>query len=143
MSQSTEAQRLSAFLRMFKSRMDRSYEALARRSGVSSSALHRYCAGTSVPADYGPVQRFARECGATQPELRELHRLWALADASRRGQPERVAQPKPEQPPRMPDQGTPPLMLVAMAALAAVAGAAAWWVSFRAVPATGTASRRR
>jgi hypothetical protein len=34
------------------------------------------------------VQRFARECGATQPELRELHRLWSLADAHRKAQAE-------------------------------------------------------
>jgi len=84
----TESQRLSAFLMMFKNRTDRSYQALARRAGVSSSSLHRYCVGTCVPTDYGTVQRFARECGATQPELRELHRLWTLADARRKARAE-------------------------------------------------------
>jgi hypothetical protein len=83
-----ESQRLSAFLMMFKNRTDRSYQALARRAGVSSSSLHRYCVGTCVPTDYGTVQRFARECGATQPELRELHRLWTLADARRKARAE-------------------------------------------------------
>jgi hypothetical protein len=71
-----------------KTRTDRSYEALAKRTGISSSSLHRYCAGTKIPPDYGPVQRFARECGATQAELHELHRLWVLADAARREQPD-------------------------------------------------------
>lgn len=86
--QDAEVQRLAAFLRMFKNRTDRSYEALAKRTGASSSSLHRYCAGTKVPSDYGVIQRFAKECGATQEELRELHRLWVLADAVRRRQPE-------------------------------------------------------
>ncbi|TDV44842.1 hypothetical protein CLV71_113101 [Actinophytocola oryzae] len=50
---------------------------------MSSSTLHRYCTGTHVPTDYGTLARFAGACGATPPELRELHRLWALADAGR------------------------------------------------------------
>jgi hypothetical protein len=82
-----EAQRLAAFLMMFKNRRDRSYEALANRVGMSSSSLHRYCVGACVPIDYGMIQRFARECGATQPELYELHRLWTLADARRNDEP--------------------------------------------------------
>lgn len=89
--QSVEVERFAAFLRMFKNRTDRSYESLAKRTGVSSSSLHRYCAGTKIPSDYGAIQRFAKECGATQEELHELHRLWVLADAVRRGQPEPAA----------------------------------------------------
>lgn len=121
MSHSVETARLAAFLRTLKSRMDRSYEALAKRTGVSSSALHRYCAGTSVPADYGVVRHFAVECGATQQELRELHRLWTLADSVRRGHPAQGAAVTPSTPGRM--------TLFAVAALAAMAGAAAWRVS--------------
>jgi hypothetical protein len=89
--QSVEEERFAAFLRMFKNRTERSYESLAKRTGVSSSSLHRYCAGTKIPSDYGTIQRFAKECGATQEELRELHRLWVLADAVRRTQPELAA----------------------------------------------------
>ncbi|NKE63602.1 helix-turn-helix domain-containing protein [Lentzea sp. PSKA42] len=89
-----EVERLAAFLRMFKNRTERSYESLANRTGVSSSSLHRYCTGTKIPTDFGSIQRFAKECGATQEELRELHRLWVLADAVRRGQPE-PADPAP------------------------------------------------
>lgn len=100
-----EVERLAAFLRMLKNRTERSYESLAKRTGVSSSSLHRYCNGTKIPADFGSVQRFAQECGATQEELRELHRLWVLADAVRRGQPEPAADqpagdPPAQEPPR-------------------------------------------
>jgi transcriptional regulator with XRE-family HTH domain len=114
-SQTAEAQQLAAFLRMFKHRMDRSYEALAKRTGVSSSTLHRYCTGTSVPADYGAVQRFARECGATPPELRELHRRWALADAARK-------EDSAETPPR--PRPARSLLAVGTAALVIVVGVA-------------------
>jgi transcriptional regulator with XRE-family HTH domain len=111
-SQSAEAQQLAAFLRMFKHRMDRSYEALAKRSGVSSSTLHRYCTGASVPADYGAVQRFARECGATPPELRELHRRWALADAARKDDSVEV-RPHPRPARSLLAAGTAALVIVA------------------------------
>jgi helix-turn-helix protein/putative peptidoglycan binding protein len=88
---SVEVERFAGFLRMFKNRTERSYESLAKRTGVSSSSLHRYCAGTKIPSDYGAIQQFAKECGATQEELHELHRLWVLADAVRRRQPELTA----------------------------------------------------
>lgn len=81
---------------MLKNRTDRSYEALAKRSGVSSSSLHRYCAGTKIPSDYGAVQRFAAVCGASPDEQRQLHRLWAVADASRHAQPAPEPAPEPE-----------------------------------------------
>lgn len=97
--QTIEVERLAALLRTFKNRTERSYESLAKRTGVSSSSLHRYCSGTKIPTDYGSIQRFAKECGATQEELRELHRLWVLADAVRRGQPEPDAGPPPAEPP--------------------------------------------
>jgi hypothetical protein len=94
--QPDELQKFAAKMRMLKARTDRSYEALAKRTGISSSSLHRYCAGTKISPDFGAVQRFARECGATQSELHELHRLWVLADAARREQSERE-QPEREQ----------------------------------------------
>ncbi|MFS8099192.1 helix-turn-helix domain-containing protein [Lentzea alba] len=118
-----EVERLAAFLRTFKNRTERSYEALARRTGVSSSSLHRYCTGTKIPPDYGSIQRFARECGATQDELRELHRLWVLADAVRRGQPEpepELAEPPAEPPPSRSRRRR--LTLIGAAALVLVTG---------------------
>ncbi|WP_030955642.1 helix-turn-helix domain-containing protein [Streptomyces sp. NRRL S-481] len=78
-----ETERFAALLRSLKSRSGLSYEALARKSGLSGSTLHRYCRGTSVPQDYGSVHRLATVCGAAPDELRTLHRLWALADAAR------------------------------------------------------------
>ncbi|MEU2749346.1 helix-turn-helix domain-containing protein [Streptomyces collinus] len=83
MSACPETERFAALLRSLKSRSGLSYEALARRSGLAGSTLHRYCRGTSVPQDYGSVHRLATVCGATPDELRTLHRLWALADAAR------------------------------------------------------------
>ncbi|MFJ7294129.1 helix-turn-helix domain-containing protein [Streptomyces collinus] len=83
MSACPETERFAALLRSLKSRSGLSYEALARKSGLAGSTLHRYCRGTSVPQDYGSVHRLAMVCGATPDELRTLHRLWALADAAR------------------------------------------------------------
>ncbi len=78
-----EAARFAARLRALRERADYSYEALAQKTGISRSSLHRYCAGLSVPQDYGVVHRIATVCGATPTELRALHRLWALSDAER------------------------------------------------------------
>lgn len=98
-----DAQVFAAYLRLLKNRTSLSYEALAQRSGVSGSSLQRYCAGIMVPSDYGPIYHFGRACGAAQEELRELHRLWALADASRRDQ----SRPAPEPSAAVPQSGAP------------------------------------
>ena len=119
MSQSVESQRFAALMRTFKNRTDRSYEALANRIGISSSSLHRYCSGTKIPADYGAVQRFAKECGATPPELRDLHRLWALADANRNTQP--AVRQEFTAIPVAPVQRVSPLVVAGAAMLAVVA----------------------
>jgi transcriptional regulator with XRE-family HTH domain len=74
-------------LRELKNRTPHSFESLAMRTGVSRSALHRYCTGASLPADFGPVERFARHCGATRAELIELHRLWVQAGVVAAGPP--------------------------------------------------------
>src|SRR5689334_4862080 len=68
---------------MLKDRSGQGYERLGRLAGASGSSLHRYCSGKSVPADYRVVHSFAKVCGASADELRELHQLWALADAGR------------------------------------------------------------
>jgi transcriptional regulator with XRE-family HTH domain len=82
-NQYEEAERFAAQLRALRKRSGLSYDALAQKAGISRSSLHRYCAGSSVPQDYGAVHRTATACGATTAELRELHRLWALADTER------------------------------------------------------------
>ncbi|WAP58903.1 helix-turn-helix domain-containing protein [Streptomyces sp. S465] len=76
--------KFAELLRELKGRTDRSYAALAARSGVSGSALHRYCSGASVPGDYEVIARFGKVCGAGREELLELHRRWVLADAERK-----------------------------------------------------------
>ncbi|SFF52778.1 Helix-turn-helix domain-containing protein [Actinacidiphila alni] len=73
----------ATLLRELKDRSGLSYGTLAKRLHTSTSTLHRYCNGTAVPNDYAPVERLARVCRATPPELVELHRRWILADAAR------------------------------------------------------------
>jgi hypothetical protein len=135
MSQSVEVQQFAGFLRMLKSRSDRSYEALANRIGISGSSLHRYCTGAKIPADYGTVQRFARECGATQQELHELHRLWVLADATRRTSDptttEPVSAPAPEEPPPPRPRLRRPAILAVAAIVLLAAGLISWTASSR------------
>ncbi|WP_217197463.1 transcriptional regulator [Streptomyces buecherae] len=89
MASATEIEKFAECLRELKERSGRSYGALARRLHVSTSTLHRYCNGDAVPADYAPVERLARLCGAAPDELVELHRRWLLADAARRTVPGR------------------------------------------------------
>lgn len=100
MSRATGAGGPEAFaqlLRELKDRSGLSYGALAKRLHMSTSTLHRYCNGTAVPVEYGPVERFARVCRATPQELVELHRRWILADAVRgRGVERGAGSPAPE-----------------------------------------------
>lgn len=79
-----EVTRFAALLRELKGRTDRSYGQLARRLGMNTSTLHRYCAGDAVPVDFAPVERFAALCGATPEERLDLHRLWLRASETRR-----------------------------------------------------------
>jgi hypothetical protein len=76
-----------------KLKSNRSYEALARRVGASSSSLHRYCRGVTVPSDYNVVNRFVRACGATEEETAELLRSWVLATGPE--VPARTLEPAP------------------------------------------------
>ncbi|MEU6254450.1 helix-turn-helix domain-containing protein [Streptomyces sp. NPDC047043] len=80
---SPHTEKFAAYLRMLKDRSGRGYDRLGKEAGVSGSSLHRYCSGLGVPTDYRVVHAFAKVCGASAEELRELHRLWALADTDR------------------------------------------------------------
>lgn len=94
MTVTLHADKFAAYLRMLKDRSGQGYERLGRKAGASGSSLHRYCSGKSVPADYRVVHSFAKVCGASAEELRELHQLWALADAARDdGVPSEHAEP--------------------------------------------------
>lgn len=77
--QSDQARQLARRLHMLKARTNRSYDALSRRMGISSSTLHRYCRGEVVPPTYDIVVRFCKVCGATRQEAEELLRDWLLA----------------------------------------------------------------
>jgi hypothetical protein len=92
MTRPPEIDQFAAYLRMLKDRSGRGFDRLGRQAGVSRSSLHRYCSGSSVPADYGVLHVFAQVCGASREEMRTLHRLWALADASR-GQAPTIFEP--------------------------------------------------
>ncbi|WP_246561575.1 helix-turn-helix domain-containing protein [Streptomyces roseirectus] len=85
MTSGQHAATFAAHLRDLKSRTDRSYGSLARRLGMNTSTLHRYCAGEAVPQDFAPVERLAGFCGASPAERLELHRLWLLAVEERQG----------------------------------------------------------
>ena len=124
MPQLVEAQ-LAAFLRMLKDRTGRSYEALAGRCDVSRSSLHRYCMGTKVPADFGTLHAFARACGATSQEVRDLHRLWSLALTAAAETTAAATTPPAATPPATGDTATgDPTAAGATAAVAATAVAA-------------------
>ncbi|MFD5647572.1 helix-turn-helix domain-containing protein, partial [Streptomyces anulatus] len=90
---------LAERLSVLRERSGRTYASLARRIGVSGSTLHRYCTGRTVPAEFAPVERLARLCGASAGEREALHRLWILADrerVDRQGAAEAGAKPDPE-----------------------------------------------
>ncbi|MDX3801485.1 helix-turn-helix domain-containing protein [Streptomyces sp. AK04-3B] len=78
-----EVTEFAALLTELKGRTERSYGSLARRLGMNTSTLHRYCAGEAVPQDFAPVERLAEFCGATPEERLELHRRWLQAVAAR------------------------------------------------------------
>ncbi|WP_373430398.1 helix-turn-helix domain-containing protein [Streptomyces achromogenes] len=78
-----EVTEFAALLTELKGRTERSYGSLARRLGMNTSTLHRYCAGEAVPQDFAPVERLAEFCGATPEERLELHRRWLRAVAAR------------------------------------------------------------
>ena len=113
MAPDIDAKRLAGYMQMLKDRSGRSFDALGRRAGVSGSSLHRYCAGTTVPTEFASLLAFGKACGATRDELRELQRLWVLADADRdrsRADPESLDDEAPvgsdENGPH-PERGTP------------------------------------
>ncbi|MGW4526467.1 helix-turn-helix domain-containing protein [Amycolatopsis sp. NPDC004378] len=129
------AEKFAAYLRMLKDRSGQGYERLGKQAGASGSSLHRYCSGKSVPADYRVVHSFAKVCGASADELRELHQLWALADA---GRVDEVAPEHVEAPSR---RGWWPrrrgYLAVAVAVVVLLAGGLVWVTADGSEPAAG------
>ncbi|MGW2614952.1 helix-turn-helix domain-containing protein [Streptomyces sp. NPDC001500] len=93
----------ATLLTELKGRTERSYGSLARRVGMNTSTLHRYCAGEAVPQDFAPVERLAEFCGATPEERLELHRRWLRAAAARQRPRGSAATESPKQA-RTPEQ---------------------------------------
>src|SRR5262249_60071086 len=81
---SDSVEEFAALLLSMKEQSGRTYEALAKRVGTSRSALHRYCSGQAVPAEFAVLERLGRMTGADRDTLLDLHRRWALAAAARR-----------------------------------------------------------
>ncbi|MFH9349062.1 helix-turn-helix domain-containing protein [Kitasatospora sp. NPDC017646] len=140
-----ETDEFAGMLRELKERSGRSYGALATRLHVSTSTLHRYCNGAAVPAEYAPVERFARACGARDEELVELHRRWIVADAARRREPgpgARVAEPEArrEEPESEPESEPEPRPVEVVAAAPAGAGRRRSRVLLSAVAVVGLAA---
>ncbi|MFB7371648.1 helix-turn-helix domain-containing protein [Streptomyces sp. NPDC056222] len=94
----TEADGFAELVRGLKERSGLSYGALAKKLHVSTSTLHRYCNGDAVPAEFAPVERLGRLCGASRDELIALHRNWILADEARRRGKNGPAAPEPQGP---------------------------------------------
>lgn len=84
MDESSAAAAFAELLRRMKRQGDCSFEELARKSYVSRSTLHRYCAGISLPPEVAIVTRIATVCGASREELHQAIQAWLLADAERR-----------------------------------------------------------
>jgi hypothetical protein len=126
---STQTDKFAACLRMLKDRSGRGFDRLGKQAGVSGSSLHRYCSGLSVPSDYRVVHAFAKVCGASTEELRELHQLWALADAERdtpTPEPEVAVAVEPPAPPKARKWLTSWYAGVAVAAVVLLAGGLVW-----------------
>ncbi|MFF9340205.1 MULTISPECIES: helix-turn-helix domain-containing protein [unclassified Streptomyces] len=81
------------------------FEALATRTGISRSSLHRYCTGTAVPTEFAVVERIAKVCGADRQLLLALHALWVRATE----EPSRATAPVPAPDPTAAPAPVPPL----------------------------------
>ncbi|MFF0730243.1 helix-turn-helix domain-containing protein [Streptomyces chartreusis] len=90
-----ESHQLADLLQELKERSGRSYTALASRTGLSRSSVHRYCQGLTVPASFGAVERIARVCGAGQEDLDRLYSAWTRAEEEASGEPEPELQEEP------------------------------------------------
>jgi hypothetical protein len=80
-----------------------------------------------VPSDYRVVHTFAKVCGASAEELRELHQLWALADVERdTPPPDQTVVEEPTAPPKARKWLTSWYAGVAVAVVVLLAGGLVW-----------------
>ncbi|HEY6798438.1 MAG TPA: helix-turn-helix domain-containing protein [Kineosporiaceae bacterium] len=78
-TRASDAGAVASLLQEWKRRSGRTFEGLARRSGLSRSTVHRYCNGQSLPESFAPLEALGEACGASRAELAELFRLWSAA----------------------------------------------------------------
>ncbi|MGH3314492.1 MAG: helix-turn-helix domain-containing protein [Streptomyces sp.] len=95
---------LAEQLEELKQRSGRSYAALAHRTGLSRSTLHRYCQGATLPGTFGVVECVARVCGASEAELDRLYRAWRSAIAAQEQEQEQEQKQEGEAEPDLQDQ---------------------------------------
>ncbi|MEV4313436.1 helix-turn-helix transcriptional regulator [Actinocrispum sp. NPDC049592] len=112
---------LGDLLERLKVGSGRSYESIARRTNLSRSTVHRYCTGSSVPKEFGVLERIALVCGADRQDLVQLHRLWLCATTS--DEPTSapvVAEAEPVPPAPVPARSGRRLQVLGAVALAAI-----------------------
>ncbi|MGW5705733.1 helix-turn-helix domain-containing protein [Amycolatopsis japonica] len=80
MDVSSARSELARLLAALKERRGLSYSELGRESHISSSTLHRYCSGVTVPPDYRTIAAIATACEATDQDLTDLLRHWQVAN---------------------------------------------------------------
>ncbi|CAM4216517.1 helix-turn-helix domain-containing protein [Kibdelosporangium persicum] len=112
---------LARLLAEVKSRSGLSYSELSKQTHTSTSTLHRYCTGKTVPPDYQTVARIAMACSATDSELTELLRLWRQARSVENADPVVPKQPSVRR--RIPLGSVALSLLTVVLLLSAVAGA--------------------
>lgn len=124
-----QAAELAALLEGLKQRSGTSYTALAARTGMARSTLHRYCRGTTVPSSFAAIERLARVCAVDSEELDGLYRAWTRARDAQAAKVEgEVAPPaadNPAEPPGASPSGGPSADAAADPAAAPPAGASA------------------
>ncbi|MCP2242671.1 helix-turn-helix domain-containing protein [Lentzea aerocolonigenes] len=84
------ARELGDRLEQLKTVSGLSYDRIGRKVHVSKSAVHRYCRGTSVPREFGIVERIALACGASRDEMAVLYGLWSQATTPHTDVDERI-----------------------------------------------------
>jgi len=101
LSREEQQRRIGELLTELKDRHGYSYALIARKAHVSKSAVHRYCAGQSVPQTFGPIETIARACGADREAIDKLYAAWS-------GATETPVPPVSPQPP-VPETSQPPV----------------------------------
>jgi transcriptional regulator with XRE-family HTH domain len=116
-----QQRRVGELLTDLKDRHGYSYALIARKANVSKSAVHRYCAGQSVPQTFGPIETIARACGADKAAIDKLYSAWSGAAAAPVENPPAVEKAVPKK--TVPQRSHTRALIIAAAALVAAISA--------------------